>query len=107
VGCFGLRASVDFLLQVGIENIAPVVQALGDQIVSGAAGRGWEIMGTRTRATGAGIVSIRKQGVHPNKVVAHLRGHAITAAARAGWVRLAPHFYILPEEIEKMLGCLP
>ena len=29
IGCFGLRAALEFLLEVGIENIAPAVQALG------------------------------------------------------------------------------
>jgi selenocysteine lyase/cysteine desulfurase len=107
VGCFGLRASIDFLLEVGIERIAPVVQALGDQIAEGVAHRGWEVMGERTPSNGAGIVSFRKQGLDPVAVVAHMRERGITAAARAGWVRTAPHFYITAADIEKMLGCLP
>ena len=107
VGCFGLRASIDFLLEVGIERIGPVVEALGDQIAEGVARRGWEVMGERTPTTGAGIVSFRKQGLNPVAVVAHLRENGITAAARAGWIRTAPHFYISGGDIEKMLGCLP
>ncbi len=107
VGCFGLRASIEFLLDAGVERVGPVVQALGDQIATGAKQRGWELLGERTPATGAGIVSIRKEGLDPVAVVAELRAHSITAAARAGWVRLAPHFYILPEEVEKVLDCLP
>jgi selenocysteine lyase/cysteine desulfurase len=107
VGCFGLRASIDFLLEVGIERIATVVQALGDQIAEGVARKGWEVMGQRTPSTGAGIVSFRKQGLNPVAVVAHLRENGITAAARAGWVRTAPHFYITDADIERMLGCLP
>jgi cysteine desulfurase / selenocysteine lyase len=107
VGCFGLRASIDFLLEVGIERIGPVVQALGDQIAEGVARRGWEVMGQRTPSTGAGIVSFRKEGLNPVAVVAHLREQGITAAARAGWVRTAPHFYINSTDIEKMVACLP
>jgi selenocysteine lyase/cysteine desulfurase len=107
IGCFGLRASLDFVLDVGIERIGPAVQALGDQIAEGVAKRGWEVLGQRTPETGAGIVSFRKQGLNPVAVVAHLRHNGITAAARAGWVRTAPHFYISEEDIEKMLECLP
>ena len=40
-------------------------------------------------------------------VVSKLRHEGIIAANRAGWIRVAPHFYILPEEIEKMLDLLP
>lgn len=107
VGCFGLRASIDFLLGVGIDRIGPVVQALGDRIAEGVAQRGWEVLGQRTPETGAGIVSFRKSSLDPVAVVAHLRRNGITAAARAGWVRTAPHFYISEADIQKMLECLP
>ena len=63
VGCFGLNASLNFLLEVGPGEIAPVVQNLGDRIAAGVQAKGYEIMGTRTPETGAGIVSFRKPGV--------------------------------------------
>jgi selenocysteine lyase/cysteine desulfurase len=64
-------------------------------------------MGERNPSSGAGIVSFRKQGLNPVAVIAHLRENGITAAARAGWVRMAPHFYITAADIEKMLASLP
>ena len=63
IGCYGLRASIEFLLEVGIEKIAPVVQALGDRIAQGARQRGYEVLGERTPENGAGIVSFRKPGM--------------------------------------------
>jgi cysteine desulfurase/selenocysteine lyase len=107
LGCFGLRASIEFLLKVGVEDIAPVVQSLGDQIAEGARERGYEVLGERSPATGAGIVSFRKSGVDSAALVGRLREMGIITAARAGWVRASPHFYITPEEIEEMIGCLP
>jgi selenocysteine lyase/cysteine desulfurase len=83
------------------------VQARGDQIAAGVEARGYEVLGRRTPETGAGIVSFRKPGVDSAAVVAGLRQNHIITAARAGWVRASPHFYIAPEEIEKMLDCLP
>lgn len=41
IGCFGLRASMDFLLSVGVERIAPLVQGLGDQIAEGVRRKGY------------------------------------------------------------------
>src|SRR5215831_1384795 len=66
IGCFGLRASLEFLLEVGVENMAPAIQALGDRLAEGAAAKGYEVLGARTPATGAGIVTIRhpKQDSH-------------------------------------------
>jgi selenocysteine lyase/cysteine desulfurase len=103
IGCYGLRAAIDFLLEVGIANIAPVVRGLAGQIVSGARRKGYEVLGEPN----AGIVSFRKPGIESTAVCAHLREHKIVTAPRAGWVRASPHFYIEPEEIEKMIELLP
>ena len=107
VGCYGLHAAIEFLLEVEIENIAPAVQALGDQIAEGVRRKGYEVLGTRTPENGAGVVSFRREGLDSGAIVARLREHSIVAAARAGWVRASPHFYITPEEIEKMIALLP
>jgi cysteine desulfurase / selenocysteine lyase len=107
IGCFGLRASIELLLEVGVDRIAPVVQALGDRIAEGVRGKGYEVLGERTIATGAGIVSFRKAGLDAVEIVTHLRERRITAAPRAGWVRTSPHFYVAPDEIDRMVNELP
>ena len=103
IGCFGLKASIELLLEVGVGKIAPVVQNLGDRIAEGAANKGYEVMGTRTPETGAGIVSFRRPGVDARQIVAKLNAAGISVAPRAGWVRTSPHFYISPDDIERFL----
>jgi selenocysteine lyase/cysteine desulfurase len=107
VGCFGLRAAIEFLLAVGIDRIATHVQALGDRIAAGVAARGYQVLGQRTPASGAGIVSFRKEGLDANHAVSRLREQGIIAAARQGWIRASPHFYIAPGEIDRLLEALP
>jgi selenocysteine lyase/cysteine desulfurase len=107
IGCFGLLASIEFLLEVGVGEIAPVVQNLGDRIAAGVEARGYEVMGGRTPETGAGIVSFCKPGLVETEIVSMLKAAGISAAARAGWVRTSPHFYISPAEIERFLAALP
>ena len=107
IGCFGLQASIEFLLEVGVGEIAPVVQNLGDRIAEGVQAQGYEVLGNRTPETGAGIVSFRKAGMEDREIVRRLRAAGITAAPRAGWVRTSPHFYISPGDIDKMLEVLP
>jgi len=104
IGCYGLRASFEFLLDVGIENITPAVQALGDRVWEGVTSLGFEALGRRTGESGAGIVSFRKPGVDSRVIVSKLREAGIITAPRQGWVRCAPHFYIAPDEIDRMLG---
>ena len=107
IGCYGLRAALEFLLEVGVGEIAPVVQNLGDRIAAGVQAKGYQVLGCRTQATGAGIVSFRKDGVDCGQIVRDLRAQGIVAAPRQGWVRTSPHFYIAPQEIERMLSALP
>jgi selenocysteine lyase/cysteine desulfurase len=106
IGCFGLRASIEFLLEVGIEKIAGAVRALADRIDTGAREKGYEVASQRTAESGAGIVSLKKAGVDPAAMVAKLRENRVIAAARAGWVRMSPHFYITGDEIDTVLELL-
>src|SRR5262249_13201122 len=62
IGCYGLRAAIELLLEIGVERIGPAVQALGDRIDAAARARGFEVGVARTPATGAGIASFRKPG---------------------------------------------
>ncbi len=107
IGCYGLRAAIEFILSVGIERIAPHLTALGERIAAGAAAKGYEVLGRRTPATGSAIVSFRKDGVDARTVVSRLKAAGIIAAARQGWVRTSPHFYISPEDIDRLIEELP
>jgi cysteine desulfurase/selenocysteine lyase len=106
IGCYGLRASLEFMLEVGVENMAPAIQGLGDRIAEGAAAKGYEVLGSRTPATGAGIVSVRHPTKDSHLIVRRLKDHGMIAAPRQGWVRMAPHFYISPAEIDCVLAQL-
>lgn len=106
IGCYGLRASIEFLLEVGIEPVARQVQALGDRIAAGVMEKGYEVMGTRTPENGAGIVTFRKPGVDSRATVSRLKERAIITAPRQGWIRSSPHFYISPDDIDRMVEAL-
>lgn len=106
IGCFGLRAAIELLLEVGIENIAEKVQALGDYVDAAGRKKGFEVMIERTPETGAGIVSFKKPGADSEAIVQRLKENRVLAAARAGWVRFAPHFYIEFEEIDRALALI-
>jgi cysteine desulfurase / selenocysteine lyase len=104
IGCYGLRAAFEFLVDVGIDKTAPAVRSLGDRVWDGVTALGFETLGRRTPETGAGIVSFRKPGVDSRVIVSQLREAGIVTAPRQGWVRCAPHFYIAPDGIERMLA---
>ena len=107
IGCFGLKASIEFLLEVDPGQIGPVVQGLGDRIAAGVDGKGYEVLGNRTAENGSGIVSFRKAGLDPAAIVATLRARGVIAAPRAGWIRTSPHFYVSPGDIDRLIDALP
>jgi len=106
IGCYGLKAAIEYLCEVGVDRIGAEVQRLGDRLAAGVQERGWELLGTRTPETGAGIVSFRKEGLNSQIVVSRLRDARVEAAARQGWVRASPHFYVTDEEIDRALAVL-
>ncbi len=105
IGCFGLCASIEFLLGVGVENVAAAVLERAGQIAEGVTQKDYEVLGRG--GAGSGIVTFRKEGVDSRLVVAKLREAGVLAAPRQGWVRTSPHFYIGPEDAERMLAALP
>ena len=55
-------------------------------------------------ADNAGIVSFRRHGTESHAIVRRLRERGVIAAPRQGWVRMAPHFYISPADIDQVLA---
>lgn len=107
IGCFGLRAAIDFLLEVGVENIAASVLRLADQLAVGARDKGYELIVERTPKTGSGIVAVRHPHLDARVVVSQLKQKRILAAPRQGWIRMSPHFYLNSEDMEQVLDALP
>ncbi len=107
IGCFGLKAAIEYLLAIGVERIAPAVLAAAGRIAEGAATKGYELLGTRTPETTSGIVSFRKPGLDSRFVVSRLREAGVETANRLGWVRTSPHFYISPDDVDRAIAALP
>jgi cysteine desulfurase/selenocysteine lyase len=106
IGCFGLNAALEFILEVGVNEIGTAVRTRGDQVWTGVEQRGFEMLGRRTAQNGAGIVSFRKPGIDSKLIVRRLKDRGFMAAPRQGWVRVSPHFYQSPRQIEDLLAAL-
>jgi selenocysteine lyase/cysteine desulfurase len=107
VGCFGLRAAINFLLDIGIEDVSAGVLRAAQQLADGLREKGYELMIERTPATASGIVTARNPALDARMVVSELKQKGILAAPRQGWIRMSPHFYISSEDIDQVLAALP
>jgi selenocysteine lyase/cysteine desulfurase len=91
------------VLEAGVENIAAAVQGLGDRIRVGAEEAGYQCLGPRSPKNGAGIVALKHKTLDALFIVRRLKEKGISVTARQGWVRVSPHFYISPADIDRML----
>jgi cysteine desulfurase / selenocysteine lyase len=107
IGCFGLRAAIEFLLEIGIDNIATAIRSLADQLEASVRARGYEMITRRTHETGSGIVTFRHPSIDSQSIVSDLERNRIVATWRQGWIRMSPHFYISPEDLEQVADMLP
>jgi selenocysteine lyase/cysteine desulfurase len=103
-----LQAAVDLLLEVGTETIERRVLALASRLASGLAERTYEVVEPwpREARESSGIVSFRKPGATPHEVLRDLNAARVVGRVHGDFVRLAPHFYNTPEEVERVLDVL-
>jgi cysteine desulfurase/selenocysteine lyase len=107
IGCSGLQAALELILEADPVQIGPTVTARADEIAAGARAKRYEILGDRNPETASGIVSIRHPSLDGRLIVSRLRENGISAAPRQGWIRFSPHFYISPEDIANVVEALP
>jgi cysteine desulfurase/selenocysteine lyase len=103
VGCFGLRAAIEYLNHIGIERIGAEVLARARRLAEGLQAVGCELIEPWSEQNGSGIVTFRKPGEDSRSLSRRLRDAGIIVASRQGWVRASPHFYISPEDIERVV----
>jgi cysteine desulfurase/selenocysteine lyase len=104
IGLYGLREALALLLEVGIEHIYPHVLDLGDRLLAGLDDLDIEVLTPRERERRAGIVTCRTADVAGD--LQRLHEARVQVSLREGYLRIAPHFYNLPEEIDQLLNVL-
>ena len=107
-GIGALGASVELLLEIGIEQVQVRIKALTDQLAEELRRRGWRVFSPRTATEWSGIVSFGSERHDPLMVKRHLRNEfKIIVAHRMGRLRASPHCYNSPEEIAQLVEALP
>ncbi len=105
LGFFGMRASLELLLQVGLPAIEERILRLTDFLVDGLQALGAEILSPRGAGESSGIVTF---SVFPDNAKLHqkLEKRNIFLSYRLGNLRAAPHFYNTEAEVQQLLAVL-
>jgi selenocysteine lyase/cysteine desulfurase len=106
-GIVALGASLGLLLEAGIEAVRDRVLALTDHLCGRAPRVGWQVWSSRRDEDRSGIVSlIPPDGRDPAAAVKELRRQGIAVNHRAGRLRVSPHAYNTPDEIDRLVELL-
>ena len=104
VGTYGLGASLDLLLEAGVEAVWDHVSALTDLACEGLADVGATLMSDRSGEGRSGVVTFTIDGRDPAAVVEALQARGVVCSPRAGGVRLSPHGYNIAEEVHRLVA---
>ncbi|HEY4589912.1 MAG TPA: aminotransferase class V-fold PLP-dependent enzyme [Thermoanaerobaculia bacterium] len=102
-GIAALGGSLEILLEVGAAEIEARVLALTSLAARGLADLGMAVVSSRSRGETSSIVTAVPAGRTAGDLVRELNERDVVVAARAGRLRIAPHFYNTAEEIERCL----
>ncbi len=112
-GIHSLGASIDLLLEIGIENVWKRVDTLTTHFCEGVAQKGYEVFTPRTDPDErSGIVIFNAPehvgGVESHRKIVHeLEQKKIIIALREGKLRVSPHFYNTVEQMDRVIDALP
>jgi selenocysteine lyase/cysteine desulfurase len=107
-GLLGLKAALEMLKSLGVENIATRLRTLTDRLIDGLELKGYQIISPRRLGVWSGIVSFTSP-THKHEDIFNMlrKTHKIELAVREGRLRCSPHFYNTEAQIDKLIDALP
>jgi selenocysteine lyase/cysteine desulfurase len=110
-GVLALGASLEMLLDIGIDTIWQRIEALTTRLCEGLEQKGYRVASPRGADERSGIVIFDppedRDELDPARIVADLEEKGIIIVLREGRLRASPHFYNTEEQIDRLLEALP
>ena len=107
-GVLALGASLEMLLEIGIDLIWRRIYALTGMLVDGLKAKGYEVFSPREKEEEcSGIVSFLTRKFSHEAIITELEKQDIVIVQREKRLRAAPHFYQNESTIQALLDALP
>ena len=104
----GLEASLTLLKEIGVERIQSHLETLTDHLCERLSHSRYQLVSSRLPTEKSAIVCIRNvDGRSPLELYSHLKKRNIITAPRGDRLRISPHIYNTPAEIDELLSALP
>jgi cysteine desulfurase/selenocysteine lyase len=104
----GLEASLQLLIETGVQRIENYLEALTDHLCERLQGSRYQVVSSRRPGEKSQIVCIRNSaGLSSMDLYSHLKKRNIVTAPRGDRLRISPHLYNTFEEIDELVSTLP
>ena len=104
----GFKASLELLTRFGVQNVAKYLEDLTDDLCERLKAKRYEVVSSRVPGEKSQIVCIRhRDGLSAMSLYHQLHGRKIVTAPRLDRLRVSPHFYNTPAEVEVFVRALP
>lgn len=101
MGVAALHASLSLIEDIGVDVIESRLRANVDRLIARLKSEGYALISPEAPGRRLGIVTIRPRRTDPQEWVRKLAGRELFAAARAGGLRLSPHYHQAPELMDR------
>ena len=104
-GCaVGLTRAINFLSDVGVENIFQYNRQLADHLIEGLQTRGAVITSPLEDKSRSSIVRAHFENIGSNKIIQSLKRAGVFVSRRGDSIRFSPHLYNSMSDIDKALA---
>jgi len=105
-GCAGLQAALELAAGIGQKNLAMKIRQHSDDLIEVFERQGYQNSSPRGEEEWSGIVSFTHPEVSAEAVFQGLQQEAVITSVRDGRLRLSPHAYHRPEDMERVVLAL-
>ena len=112
IGLAGLRAAMELILEIGVENIAAELLRKRRWMVPALQAKGYAVLQAEAApANASGIITLHRSGsdlsgLHEKLVNANIATSLRTDRSGRNYIRLSPHFYNTDAELNRVLELL-
>ncbi|MDI7250908.1 MAG: aminotransferase class V-fold PLP-dependent enzyme, partial [Bacillota bacterium] len=103
IPAFAARAGMEIINHVGTKAIGERIDMLSRVALAAAARRGLKVASPGDVARKGATTAIEVPGGDSHAVEVALKKRGIVASARGPVIRVAPHFFTRPEDIERVM----
>lgn len=106
VGMLGFGASLELLLELGVENVAASIFDITNTACERLQTAGAIVISDRRPEHRSGIVAFEWPGPDPLAVKKHCLKQKVVLSCRAGRLRISPHAYNNEEDLDRLIEAL-